>query len=320
MMVGQIVEARRRWPVSELVFLLLAGLMALSAMGNRKDAMPGLCGAGIFAVAAVLRRFAEPARLQMFINDDHLVLAPSGDPIEYDEIRAILSGRAGDDDPDRYPFAIQLDDREIFVPARLNVSSRELEDFLRARMTVVRRVPPTLKSYLEKAVAQFGDERIWWTQGLSHVKPTRTNRGLLTAAIFLLIAGVIGMIVGSSLRREQLAGMSGFAFLVGLISLPIALMPASRRGLTPKVKRPHEATVAVTPLGLAVIQGDVRGEARWDEIRDVRMQSKPPKLALTSRGLTTGVDVVLAGATVRILDIYDRPIHEIHERIVAYWK
>jgi hypothetical protein len=71
---------------------------------------------------------------------------------------------------------------------------------------------------------------------------------------------------------------------------------------------------------MAMLQGDVRGEASWNEIKDVKLRTKPPGFAITSGGLTTGVEITLAGAMVRIADIYDRSAGEIYERIQANWR
>jgi hypothetical protein len=122
------------------------------------------------------------------------------------------------------------------------------------------------------------------------------------------------------MKRDAATGFGGLLLLTGLIGLACAALPASRRGLRRTVKHPEQATVIITPLGIAMMQGDTRGEVAWNEIKHVNLRTKPPGFAITGSGLTTGVELALGGAMVRIVDIYDRSQQEIYERIMANWR
>jgi hypothetical protein len=78
--------------------------------------------------------------------------------------------------------------------------------------------------------------------------------------------------------------------------------------------------VIVTPLGLALKQGDLQGEVRWDEIRDVKLIAKARGLVLSSQDASRAVVIKVAGATVRLVDIFDQSLELMNDRIAAYWR
>lgn len=317
------VQAYRRWPRSIFVLLLLAAGFLFFSIENRKEPAVAYWSLGLFAGAALVRWLAEPRPLELLLENSQFTLGPANERFAYENIVAVYPDRAVPIEraPAQYALTIQLDDREIAVPARLNIPSADLESFLTTRMPQNRPLPDgALRGYLERALAEFGNERVWWARGVSFPRSMRVNRGLLISAGYLLIASIAGLIFGDAMNQEGVKGVSVFGLLFSLFLCACSTLPATRQGLKPKVKQPHLATVVVTPLGLALVQGPVQGEARWDEIKKVRLLTKPPTFALTRGGVTRGIDVTLAGATVRILDIYDRPIEEMHERIVAFWQ
>jgi hypothetical protein len=82
----------------------------------------------------------------------------------------------------------------------------------------------------------------------------------------------------------------------------------------------REASLVIGPLGLAVVQGDLKGEMRWGELRQLHM--KAPRFAAYANRmkLGPGIRLVVEGATIVIADLYDRPLRVIHQRIMDYWR
>ena len=112
-------------------------------------------------------------------------------------------------------------------------------------------------------------------------------------------------------------GMCGFALIVGVVTAIVSLLPASNATAPPKLKNREFASVVVTPLGMAVKQGELQGEVPWDQITGVRLIAKAPKLALGSGDAGRGILIKMAGARLRVLDIFDRPLEQMNDRILA---
>jgi hypothetical protein len=86
----------------------------------------------------------------------------------------------------------------------------------------------------------------------------------------------------------------------------------------PRIRNWRESGLVICPEGLALVRGDMRGELRWDELRDVCYRQKPGFFSPGSQ--LKGIHLVVAGATITIADLYDRPLDVIHERLLAGWK
>jgi hypothetical protein len=130
-----------------------------------------------------------------------------------------------------------------------------------------------------------------------------------------LIALVVGIVMLNSQPRgmrhqrdeDQAAGVlavAGIGMIAGGLGLAAGI--AKTRGLQPKVKNIELSSLVLSPLGIALRQGDLKGELKWEEVRAVKFPRNRP------------LSVQLAGATIPIYDIYDRPLNEIHARLREY--
>ena len=89
----------------------------------------------------------------------------------------------------------------------------------------------------------------------------------------------------------------------------------------PRIPNWKKSALVISPGGMAMVQGDMTGQLRWDELRDIRFRPKPTFLGLQSAGAgMLGIHLVVAGATIVVLDLYDRPLEMIHEQLRAYWE
>jgi hypothetical protein len=79
----------------------------------------------------------------------------------------------------------------------------------------------------------------------------------------------------------------------------------------PALRRWRDAGLVISPAGLALVQGNVRGEMRWAELKDLRYKT---------RTSAAGIVLKFEGAEVGIINIYDRPLYLIYERIREYWR
>ena len=79
----------------------------------------------------------------------------------------------------------------------------------------------------------------------------------------------------------------------------------------------------ITPVGIALRQGDVGGKLRWDELKDLKLEGSvgTGSFALSSHSnVLLGIQLEVEGATIVIVDIYARPLAVIHAALRNYWR
>jgi hypothetical protein len=86
------------------------------------------------------------------------------------------------------------------------------------------------------------------------------------------------------------------------------------------VKNWKKASLVIAPRGMDMVQGEIEGEVNWPELLEVRLNPRPRSFILTRESLTPGILLRVKGASIVIVDIYDRPLFVIYRRIVAAWR
>ena len=71
------------------------------------------------------------------------------------------------------------------------------------------------------------------------------------------------------------------------------------------------ACIVISPAGLAMDQGDLKGKLRWDEILNLKSDGSSRHSQADPRVLK----LKLSGAELPILDLYDKPLSEIRTLI-----
>jgi hypothetical protein len=83
-----------------------------------------------------------------------------------------------------------------------------------------------------------------------------------------------------------------------------------------RVKNWDKACLVICPGGFALVQGPLKGEMRWEELKKIQVREKSSFASGTEHG--PGMVLTVAGASILIADIYHRPIGYIHELIEDY--
>ncbi len=100
--------------------------------------------------------------------------------------------------------------------------------------------------------------------------------------------------------------------LLALVALLAYVLRGSIATAGRGIKNWREASLVIGPAGLALSQGDLTGELRWKELRDVKFKDK----AATGQ---RRIELRVEGAQINIMDLYDSPMNEIHRQITQYW-
>jgi hypothetical protein len=335
-MIGTRLTARRRVSWGAIVWFLIAALLGAGGiLGQEEPVVWGLLALGAFLIGLALW-LTRPEGLSVEITPEGLECRqPLMGLVPYDQIEGIVVPRAesldgeaeiGDDADDleaQFPIVVRLDDRDFVIPARFDGgSSAKVARFLRSQIppSGSRRVNPEMAEYLEEQVAAFGEDRVRSYRANLLRDGRQSKRRTRAVCLALFAAGVAFSVGGSTMPEETGGPLLGFGFLFITFSLlGLLLNRFSQAYAGNRIKGIAEASLVVGPVGLALIQGPLRGEMTWDELRGVK-SSRRSKSSRKAEHVVPPVQLKLDGATVPIYDVYDRPLPEIEAQILRLWR
>jgi hypothetical protein len=321
-MIGERIESRPQFPVVATIFLLIA--VGLAAAGLALNNFHFLIGAVLpFLVSLALFLKRTPHFLATF-TPEGLEVGRSGEFIPYDALQG-LKGKGRSSDPRKpgpYSYAIQVIHEEgvLEIPARLNVPSDDVYLFLWERFPPEgsRGVSRPLRDYLREQEAAFGVDRVFPYRARSHLGSWRARQRAAAASLAVAVAGVVWIAVGIPRQAPAWIGFGVMLLLFGLLFFLASL--TSGRPAHARIKNWRASGLVISPVGLALVQGDLQGEMRWDELRDLQYRSRPRSFSMTHGTGMAGIDLKFEGASITIVDLYDQPLWVIFDRIRAYWK
>lgn len=327
-MIGQTIESRPRPPLGVIFWLIGAVVLDVLAVVNGNI---NLAVGSFFPwlVALFLWRLRERALTVRFTET---ALAVEEPPLEvpYADLQGLLAPRrpinpfkAG---PRSYVIGVIHRDGVLHIPDRLNVPSDEVYSFLFGRFSPggSRDVPKLLTDYLRHKERIYGPERVWSYRARTRLGQGLQPRRLRAFFLALLLSGIIWLIWGS-VRREEgwVAGSVAPLIFGGLFSLLLWLM--NRRPGYAAARQWKKSGLVISPDGMALVQNDLVGELRWDELRDVKLSRSNSwqffQLVPDWHGGTAAnILLKVEGAAIVIADVYDRPLALIYQNICHYWR
>jgi hypothetical protein len=314
-MIGQSIHCSGRFGIRASI-LLIVGLGLLALAVALQNVQP-LVGSAFPLLAVLLWWWMQPRSLSLHFSEEALEVAEPPLTIPYEAIQGVrVQGK-----PKKPAFLIELlhENGVVRIPPSREVSSKEIYAFLHGRIAGQSGQPVSraLSPFYDDQVRQFGGERVWT---FAARKATTGKIGSSFASAFSLaawIAGLVWIVYGVSNKgMEYWVGFGVLLTLVGLFVFAISRISSADRYV--KVKNRHQAGIVIGPSGLAMVQGDITGQMRWEELRDVRPPGKAKSFVLSNAA--PHIRLQVPGAMVPIFDIYDRPLPAIYEKIVQYWR
>jgi hypothetical protein len=249
--------------------------------------------------------------------------------VPYKSIVALRSAR-GSVTPEKlgkgqFTFNVIHHEGVVTIPAAIDAPSPDVFRFLADQLSPSgsRAVPPLLTGYFKRHAETFGEDKLLTYKGREHLGH---KFGYRRSPIFWLTIAGTGLIwIGISLAAgpgfEGWMGAGIPALLFGLFGWMIALV-SSAASPANGIKKWQESGLVISPVGIALVQGDLRGELRWDELRAVKRKAQSAGGAiLTSSGsIVHGIGLEVEAAHFVIADIYDRPLFMIHGQLMKYWR
>lgn len=321
-MIGKTVHAHPSFPFFATIFSLLGLGLVLAALFYH-NANLGLA-ALFFAALALGNWFGRESAWSMEFDKQSLSVSAGDRTILYDSLQALtpangftsrrlLSEETG-------AFDVFHRDGVLRVPAQLDRPTHEVYAFFLDLMTVnrtgARDVPDHLVPYLEKQIATFGEDRVWSFVQRAHTRRPNAYSAATWYALTLLVCGIAWIVAGVASKPQEpwiVAGvfailMSGLCLLVACV-FPLPIARPGRSG--------SRAGLVISPLGLALNQGDIQGELRWDELRALTL-GVPSKWGATPPA--HAIQLRVEGAEIYVSDIYDRPLELIYAQMASYWR
>jgi hypothetical protein len=324
-MIGQRVESRPQVQIAAIVFFLLsAAFIGIACLARSSHA-------AIFAILPIALGIAavvtSGTHLAFEITNEGLAFEePDLGLVRYTELRGVTAPvsrtrNPGDD------FAIQLYHTAgvVRIPSGHAVSARDLYDFLVERLPPLDpadpdRSPSSLRSFIAQQIDLFGAEKVF----VYHARPfppLSSHSRKLGYAVAVICAAVAWCLVGIVLEATKSgdgAVWGGFGCLTSFVALLFAFS-FSRGHSAGRPSNWRDACVVVSPGGIAIVQGKLRGKMRWDELRSIDYPAKPRFGISTHGGARSGLGLLTDGAYFIIGDLYVRPLADIRRVLHQYW-
>jgi hypothetical protein len=327
-MIGQKIAARPGIPFFSVLLLLGAvGLTVAAVVSGEIQLFFGAVPLGLVGGALWL------TRRRAFEVEFTETGFETGDPptrVAYEDVERVLADGKPMDPFQRgrmrFPIHVYHKNGIVKFPPRLEVHSADVYAFLLRQLPAGGDgvVHDALFGYLERELRKFEQSDVFiYGARTSRRFRAPPGRGQLVCAMIVL-SSLIWCAIGLSFNRFIVwAGVGGVVGLyTGLFWLALWSI---RRRLDVKVPKGERASLVLSPRGLALVQGDLHGQLVWDEVLDVKLNSRSswfqPYVARSdSKNLQPGLTLKVAGADIQLHDVYDRPLQLIYQQLSYYWR
>jgi hypothetical protein len=264
-------------------------------------------------LAMTLKGFSE-GPFEMQLAESSLAIN-DGRPIPFDSIVRVKALSNSPKMPaSEFPILVRHAAGHFVIPGQIDFPSPDLLAFLRAQAPAyVLQLDPRLNEFLTKQEEEFGDSVAVYVGENVAVAESYWGvvKAVLVTSFFCCVAGLTAGASGIGNDGALILGViSIVAFVVtGLIALAVHSRTQGRTNV-------ETAGLVVSPGGLAMIQGDLKGELRWEEIRSAKLSKGAVALGRNKQFHGACIQLVVEGATIQIADIYHEPVSQIYDRIM----
>jgi hypothetical protein len=313
-MIGQKIVAQPGRPVGSIILLVLG--LALLVLAAVLRSLHPVAGAIPFLVWGGLSWTARRQPFALTLTEEGIEVEGQPATIRYRDFEGLAARRPLNPykkGPRRYPITVLHRDGRLVIPARLNVECDDLYIFLFRRFPNSNRqrtVPSLLADYLRYEERRCGAEHVWVYRARQQYAAggslgfRRFLAGMVLTCILWLVVGFGGEAVEKHMEAWGFLAIP--FFVIGTLGYTAVRMQGRPQG----IRNLQDACLIVCPDGFALMQGDLQGQMRWDELKDVKLQT----------GYVSGLLLKVAGASFLLADIYDRPLGMIYQQICYYWK
>ncbi len=325
-MIGQTIESRPSPPWGVISWILLA--VALDAWSVAVSNIHLAIGSLLPWLSALLLARAREKPFVARFADDALEVDEPPTTVRYADLEGLLAPNRPSNPykTGRRSYPIQVVHREgiLHIPARLNVPSDEVYGFFYGRFSPSgsRNVPTALKGYLARSERVHGAERVWTYAARGYLGRGAQPKRLQAFFLALLLSGIAWLIWGTLRGEADWIGGAAAATLLGAL-FTLLLWLFGRQTSRAAGRKWRQSGLVISPDGLAMVQNDLVGELRWDELRDAKLrkgsQWQTNQNMADQSATIANILLKVEGADIIIADVYDRPIALIHQNLYHCW-
>jgi hypothetical protein len=308
-MIGEHLESDTKFSFGA-IFWALVGLALLAFAVKDKNIHQALFAALPICVAGGLW-IAAGKRFQAIVGEDRLQFHQPRYSLPYEEIRAVrYHGSARDRNES---LAIDTRRGTIALPGKVNLPLDRLHVFLSARIApqTAAEPHPEMANYVQAQRDTFGPERVevYRARKKPSFAPFRLAGRGVYVSLGAMLAGTFWVAASFAIDHKDRIAWTIWGFLLLCFGGIFCYYFKQKTGAQSKIARENaDACLVISPLGIAMIQGDMRGKLHWDEIRKVVAPGKGRGFQVRA---VQGLRIFVEGSEIQVLDIYDRSLSEI---------
>src|SRR5262249_26506639 len=186
----------------------------------------------------------------------------------------------------------------VRIPARVNVHSGDLYEFLAEKLPVSgsRELPPVLARFCADQAGLYGADRVYTYRARQYrdTYPARAAMAIFGAIALVGLCWCLGGLLVVFLLHDKAGGVWVILSLFATVMGSAVTVGMWRQAREPRIRQWQKSGLVISPGGLAMIQGDMTGQLRWDELRDIRFRPKRGFFGPHSPHLF-GIQLVVAG-------------------------
>ncbi|HZZ73567.1 MAG TPA: hypothetical protein VFE24_15040 [Pirellulales bacterium] len=260
--------------------------------------------------------------VELEFRERSLFLPESGESFDYRSLQGVRFKSM----TRRNPVYLLFETRAVCIPGLNRAEKAELyrfmKDFLLDGGSGDLKSP--LRDYRQQQVELFGSEKVFSYRARSVFLPRMEIAPFLGVAIALVTSGLVWTIVAGGSAHNAKEGLIAFACLLFFLVFLMAVFAAAG-GLRRKprgIKHWDKSELVISPLGIALVQGQLQGQMSWSELNHLVFKNRETSGAPWSimpfpfRYL----NLKLSGANILVHDLYDRPLAVIHQVLAGYWR
>lgn len=310
-MIGTRIESSPSLPLLPvLCFVGWIGVCLTAILEKQTD----LAIAGIPLFLAALISFWNREQMVVFeVETQGLYFGDTGKLIEYDSFQTI-NAVPSQSEIDQFDIVVVHTGGTLTIPHSISHNSHSLLQFLKSRQPKkpVGFVHTALTEYLLDQQKLFGTDKVFLFSPRQMLSATLLGKRGRLIGLWILFTGILWAIAAMFFTSWTVP--AAMSVLFGSIFFLASF--ATNDPVKQQIKNWRESTLIVTPSGIALIQGNLKGKLRWDEVLEVA-QAKPK--TFTIMRVIPGLRIQVKGSQILIADIYDERIETIYDCIMAYF-
>ncbi len=268
------------------------------------------------ATVASALMMARERPFSMQLNATDLMVGDSFESIPLASFKSVTAEKSTSGNG-QFPIFVTHAGGLLTIPASINDSSTAVYEFLcnNFESNVTANIPLALKDYADEQFATFGDEKVYCFSARETIAPRPHRPRLRAFSLGMVVGGVLWLLAGI-VTPEWFAGgvvVVVFGFLFFLLTFA---QPATG---TQHIKNWRNSFLIVSPAGIGLVQGPLKGKLRWDELRRVKLNEKVKSFRLSAASAQKGILLDVTGSQIVIADIYNEPLFNVHQKIMGYY-